>query len=153
MIEKVINDINYRLDEENLTAEVIAKRNGYEGDIIIPETVVLKKVAYRVTSIGECAFDCCFSLTSIVIPDSVTSIGPTAFSSCSSLTSMVIPDSVTSIGEKAFEFCTSLTSIVIPDSVTSIGEKAFDCCSRLPPLLSPIVSRVLGRGLSNLAEI
>ena len=107
MIEKVINDINYRLDEENLTAEVIAKRNGYEGDIIIPETVVLKKVAYRVTSIGECAFDCCFSLT----------------------------------------------SIVIPDSVTSIGEKAFDCCSRLPPLLSPIVSRVLGRGLSNLAEI
>ena len=107
------------------------EHEGYEGDIIIPETVVLKKVAYRVTSIGESAFDCCFSLTSIVIPDSVTSIGPTAFSSCSSLTSMVIPDSVTSIGEKAFEFCSSLISIVIPDSVTSIEWWAFCGCKSL----------------------
>ena len=137
MIEKTIKGIKYRLDEENLTAEVIAKRNGYEGDIIIPETVVLKKVAYRVTSIGESAFDCCFSLTSIVIPDSVTSIGPTAFSSCSSLTSMVIPDSVTSIGEKAFEFCSSLTSIVIPDGVTSIGGRAFSGCSSLSSIVIP----------------
>ena len=136
MIETIINDINYRLDEENLTAEVI-KKKGYEGDIIIPETVVLKKVAYRVTSIGESAFDCCFSLTSIVIPDSVTSIGPTAFSSCSSLTSMVIPDSVTSIGEKAFEFCSSLISIVIPDGVTSIGGRAFSGCSSLSSIVIP----------------
>ena len=136
MIETIINDINYRLDEENLTAEVI-KKKGYEGDIIIPETVVLKKVAYRVTSIGEGAFSLCYSLASIIIPDSVTSIGPTAFSSCSSLTSMVIPDSVTSIGEKAFEFCTSLTSIIIPDSVTSIGASAFGYCSSLTSIVIP----------------
>ena len=136
MIEKTIKGIKYRLDEENLTAEVIQKK-GYEGDIIIPETVVLKKVAYRVTSIGESAFDCCFSLTSIVIPDSVTSIGPTAFSSCSSLTSMVIPDSVTSIGEKAFEFCSSLISIVIPDGATSIGGRAFSGCSSLSSIVIP----------------
>ena len=134
MIEKTINGIKYCLDEENLTAEVI-KKKGYEGDVIIPETVVLKKVAYRVTSIGESAFDCCFSLTSIVIPDSVTSIGPTAFSSCSSLTSIVIPDSVTSIGEKAFEFCTSLTSIVIPKSIKSISDDAFVGCSSLTSIV------------------
>ena len=131
MIEKTIKGIKYCLDEEDLTAEVIAKRNGYEGDIIIPETVVLKKVAYRVTSIGESAFRDCSSLTSIVIPDGVTSIGSFAFCYCSSLTSIVIPDGVTSIGKNAFSCCSSLTSIVIPDGVTSIEERAFYCCSSL----------------------
>ena len=74
MIEQIINNINYRLDEENLTAEVIKKSEGYEGDIIIPETVVFNTATYRVTSIRQHAFDCCSSLTSIVLPDSVTSI-------------------------------------------------------------------------------
>ena len=110
MIEKIIKGIKYRLDEENLTAEVIQKK-GYEGDIIIPEAVVLKEVAYCVTSIGKGAFIWCDSLTSIVIPDGVMSIGLEAFSGCSSLTSMVIPDGVTSIGKWAFRHCSSLTSI------------------------------------------
>ena len=107
MIEKIINDINYRLDEDNLTAEVMENED-YEGDIIIPETIMFNHITYRVTSIGD-----------------------KAFSGCSSLTSIVIPDGVTSIGEEAFEFCSSLTSIVIPDSVTSIGDKAFDGCKSL----------------------
>ena len=64
MIEKTIKGIKYRLDEENLTAEVLQKK-GYEGDFIIPETVVFKKVAYRVTSIGEWAFANCDYITSI----------------------------------------------------------------------------------------
>ena len=130
MIEKIIKGIKYRLDKENLTAEVIQKK-GYKGDIIIPETVVFQKVAYRVTSIGEEAFRGCSSLTSIVIPDGVTSIGHSAFSGCASLTSIVIPDSVTSIGEKAFCGCSSLTSIVIPDSVTRIIHAAFYGCKSL----------------------
>ena len=118
MIEKIIKGIKYRLDEETLTAEVTAKRNGYEGDIIIPETVVFKKVTYRVTCIGEEAFDKCSSLTSIVIPDSVTSIGDDAFEDCSSLTSIVIPESVKSIGENAFNCCCSLTSMVVAEGNT-----------------------------------
>ena len=108
MIEKTIKGIKYRLDEENLTAEVI---KGYDGNIIIPETVVFNEVTYRVTSIGERAFANYDFITSIVIPDSVTSIGEEAFSRCESLTSIVIPDSVTSIEEGAFQDCSSLTSI------------------------------------------
>ena len=65
MIEKLINNINYRLDEETLTAEVIEKSEGYEGDIIIPETVVFNEATYRVTSIGDGAFCGCKSLTDI----------------------------------------------------------------------------------------
>ena len=31
MIEKIIKGIKYRLDEKTMSAEVIAKRNGYES--------------------------------------------------------------------------------------------------------------------------
>ena len=84
---EIIDGIKYRLDEDELTAEVCQKM-GYKGDIIIPETVVFNEVTYRVTRIAEKTFDECKSLTSIVIPDSVTSIGEWAFSDCSSLTSI-----------------------------------------------------------------
>ena len=136
MIEKTIEGIKYRFNEETLTAEVIQK-NGYVGDIIIPETIVFNQVSYGVTSIGEEAFNCCDSLTSIVIPDGVTSIGESAFSDCSSLTSIVIPDSVTSIGRGAFYKCSSLTTVVIPDSVMSIESWAFKYCSSLTSIVIP----------------
>ena len=46
MKEEIINGINYRLNEETLTAEIAEKSDGYEGAIIIPETVVLNEVTY-----------------------------------------------------------------------------------------------------------
>ena len=156
MSTKTIKGIKYRLDEENLTAKVIQKK-GYEGDIIIPEAVVLKEVAYCVTSIGKGAFIWCDSLTSIVIPDGVTSIGLEAFSGCSSLTSMVIPDGVTSIGNRAFWACESLTSVVIPDSVTSIGSRAFWRCESLTSMVIPDGVTSIGKwafdGCSSLTSI
>jgi len=63
---------------------------------------------YNITSIGECAFDGCISLTTVAIPDSVTTIGDYAFDGCISLTTVAIPDSVTTIGAAAFANCTSL---------------------------------------------
>ena len=74
MIETIINDINYRLDEDNQTAEVTEKSGGYAGDVIIPKTIVFNDVTYRVTSIGEKAFNGCYKLTAITIPNGITSI-------------------------------------------------------------------------------
>lgn len=76
MRKEIIDGINYRLNEDNLTAEVIELKydtqlddeklnvkqlmkaifNGYKGDIIIPETVMFNKLSYRVDSIGAKAF-------------------------------------------------------------------------------------------------
>ena len=148
MIDKIIKGIKYLLDEENLTAEVIYKR-GYEGDFIIPEIVVLKKVAYRVTSIGKQAFYGCKSLTSIVIPDGVMSIESYTFRLCSSLTSIVIGNGVTSIGYEAFYGCESLTSIVIGNGVTSIKENAFYGCKSLTSIVIPESVMSIGKGVFN----
>ncbi|MBE6174418.1 MAG: hypothetical protein E7147_02590 [Rikenellaceae bacterium] len=91
----------------------------------------------NVTSIGDSAFDACYSLTSITIPNSVTSIEDHAFECCISLTSVTIPDSVTSIGEVAFYCCDNLTSVTIGNSVTSIGESAFYACYSLTSITIP----------------
>ena len=42
MVEKIIKGIKYCLDEETMTAEVIAKRNGYEGGYHYPRDCNVK---------------------------------------------------------------------------------------------------------------
>ena len=100
----------------------------YSGQITIPSTVNYENNSYAVTSIGDSAFYCCSSLTSINIPESVTSIGEDAFRECSGLTSITIPEGVTAIGYGTFKHCSGLTSITIPKSVTSIDDDAFNGC-------------------------
>ena len=90
-----------------------------------------------VTSIGDCAFLGCSSLTSIEIPDGVTSIGMSVFDSCSSLTSIEIPVGVTSLKDFVFYGCSSLTSITMPEGLTSIGGGAFQSCSSLTSIAIP----------------
>ena len=99
------------------------------------ETIVALEIGTNVTSIGDCAFYYCGSLTSVTIPESVTSIGESAFEGCSSLTSVTIPNSVTSIGENAFYDCGGLTSVTIPESVTSISSSAFMSCNSLTSVI------------------
>ena len=94
------------------------------------------QIGTGVTSIGNRAFQACYSLASITIPDGVTSIGTRAFGGCS-LISIIIPDGVTSIGNFAFSECCSLTSITIPDSVISIGKSAFNACYSLASITIP----------------
>ena len=131
MVEKIIKGIKYRLNEETMTAEVMAKRNGYEGDIIIPETVVSNRASYLVTSIGKNTFFDCKSLTFITLPDSIKSIGFGAFMSCESLSKITLPDNVKSIESNAFYRCESLTEITIPNSVKSLGYEVFNNCISL----------------------
>ena len=101
-------DLYYNITSDNtveVTYQEIYSLNNYQGltTATIPETVIYNGTTYSVTSIGDDAFENCYSLTSITIPNSVTSIGIWAFFYCSSLTSITIPNSVTSIGESAFE--------------------------------------------------
>ena len=58
------------------SATIIGYNGFCSGELDIPSQIG----GYRVTSIGDCAFEWCDGLTSVVIPDSVTSIGDYAFS-------------------------------------------------------------------------
>ena len=125
-------DFNYSvLDDGTVT---ITRYSGSAKKVDIPKTIDGKSV----TSIGDCAFSNCTSLTSITIPNSVTGIGANAFEYCSNITSLTIPDSVTSIGYGAFNGCTSLTSITIPNGVTSIGGSAFEGTALLDKQTTPV---------------
>jgi uncharacterized repeat protein (TIGR02543 family) len=114
-----------------------------------------------VTSIGQSAFYCCYSLSGpLTIPNSVTKIEHSAFMGCGNLTELTIPNSVISIGEEAFSGCgcsgTTLTipnsittieygtfrgcgfsEIIIPSSVTTIGQHAFTSCGNLTEITIP----------------
>lgn len=144
---------------DDRTVSVIPKENNYySGDVVIPPTVNYNNNQYRITSIGEAAFNQCRDLTSVSIPEGVTLIDHWAFENCSNLTSVTLPNSVVSveywafglcrslssiflgnnikyIGREAFYGCTSLTSITIPYSVTSIANSAFGECNNLSTVI------------------
>ena len=80
----------------NLTSITVSEENtkymSVDNCIIEKESNVLiagcknSKIPDGITQIGDRAFFCMYSMTSIVIPDSVTSIGSQAFDGCDSLT-------------------------------------------------------------------
>ena len=118
-------DYEYRVLDDG-TAE-ITKYSGKDETLEVPAVLDGRSV----TRIGDGAFSCCDSLTSLTLPDSVTEIGDYAFGDCIELTSVTLPDSVTEIGDYAFSWCTSLSSITLPSSVESIGKEAFANCPNL----------------------
>ena len=139
-----------KADENGFIIEygVLTGYTGPGGDIVIPKGV---------TSIGDCAFYDCDSITSVSIPKSVTSIEDSAFEGCSSLTGIMLPNGLKNIGGGAFDSCTSLTSINIPESVTNIEWGAFSDCSSLTSFTIPkyvtCIESGTFKGCSKLANI
>ena len=83
------------ISEYDLTVEVTYRGafsdtyyNEYENRVPIPSTVTYEGKTYRVTRIGDYAFEYCKNLVSVTIPEGVTSIGYYAFADCSSLTTI-----------------------------------------------------------------
>ncbi len=132
--------------------------NDIDVTVNIPSYIIYGKRKYKVTSIGDNAFDYkdCGGQAypeSVVIPNTVTKIGDYAFAYCDGLTSIDIPNSVTSIGDHAFCWCHYLEDINIPGSVKSIGESAFSCCTQLTTIHIPAsVTSIEGNPFSEALE-
>ena len=89
----------------------------YTGDVVIPSSVTYNGQTYTVTGINSHAFEGCWTLTGVTIPNTVTTISFDAFKNCSGLTNIEIPSSVTTVYSDAFLGCTGLTRVDITDLV------------------------------------
>ncbi len=134
-----IEDFYYYEDNGEI---IITCYTGAGGIVTIPSEIDGKPV----TGIGGYAFENCYELKSVVIPNSITSIGAGAFFDCSGLTSVIIPNSITSISYNAFSGCTGLTSITLSDSIKNIDDSAFYGCSNLTAIALPQSVISIGSG-------
>ena len=74
-----INGINYKKNEDGKSLSVAQSRTKYNGTVNIPARVTFKDTCFRVTSIGDSAFEDCSGLNFVTIPDTVISIDDWAF--------------------------------------------------------------------------
>ena len=100
----------------------------YSGDVVIPDSVTYEGYTFAVTGIESNAYDGCFELTSITIPNSVETIGEQAFQGCTGLTSVTIGSGVTAISAKAFNYCNALETVKCLGTVPPVMASS-DCFS------------------------
>lgn len=130
-----VDGLYFSFDQTDKTATLESKAYAtmmefYEGDIVVPPSVVWKGETYTVTTIGEYAFsDYDENLTSVTLPETITTIVSYAFDG-TVLTDLVVPNSVKTIGANAFEY-SSLQKITLGSGLESIGANAFLKCSSL----------------------
>ena len=89
------------------------------------------------TNIEGYAFDYCYALQSVTIPEGVTNFEGYTFTYCCALQSVTIPEGVTSIGTYEFAYCYALQSVTIPEGATNIGNSAFRNCYALQGVTIP----------------
>lgn len=93
----------------------------YAGDVVIPESVTLDDgKTYTVTSIDAHAFERCYDLRSVEMPNTITEIGASAFWGCyrtkdEGLTRLRMSDGLRHSGESAFYGCGALKRVEIGD--------------------------------------
>ena len=124
-----------------------------QGDVVIPEVILVNDKPCIVVSIGGNAFNAKHEVKSVVMPDSVTSIGNAAFYDCwlsdiklsnnlkeimpqtfwraEYMLHITIPESVTAIRYSAFQSCLRLESVELPDNLQILEQSAFRGCTAL----------------------
>ncbi len=133
--------INYELNEENNTAEVISLTE--EGkqlvDIKLPQTVENDGKTYQLVGIAACAFMGNAVLENIVIPEGVVNLGAWAFIGCMKLKTVSIPESVVFKAEQqvVFGYCEELETVKLPSSTTVIPPGLFCECVKLKHIEIP----------------
>ena len=168
-----------KVSNTDLQGEVTynAPTNTTSTDVVIPDTVTINGVQYKVTNITAGAFknnksiktvkfgkyikkidketfSGCTSLTKVVIGDEIETIDTKAFYNCKKLKTVTISkkSKLKTIGDSAFAKCVKLTKIMLPSKVTTVGAKAFYNCKVLKTITikSTVLSFVGKQALKNI---
>lgn len=139
--------LTYTLNAADHTATVSSYDDSTQDGVIdIPDTVTSGGQSYKVTAIGEYAFNPSRKITnvsSVFIPATVTSIGRFAFRCCKFLATVTFAEDsqLKSIGLGAFygteQAYPRFKEIQIPYSVETIGTNAFHNCQDLESITLP----------------
>ncbi|MBO5088022.1 MAG: leucine-rich repeat domain-containing protein [Lachnospiraceae bacterium] len=125
------NGVQYKVitsSATNGTVEFTKPKDKKVKKVVVPDTVTINGITYRVTSIAKNAFNGFKRLEKVTIGKNVTTIGDKAFYKCTKLTKITIPSKVNKIGKQAFYGCKKLKTITIKTTkLTSkkVGNKAF----------------------------
>ena len=129
--------VEIRVSSENPKYKVengflIEEKDGVKKLIYYPtgRTDTYVNVPYGISSIGEWAF-AGSDIQTINLPSSLMSIGNSAFETCYSLREVRGVSSVSYIGMWAFAHCEALESIVLPATLKSVDSYAFEYCNKL----------------------
>ena len=109
-----VNFIEYLINKNN--GEAIATSYAFGlSNAAIPDTISAPNGAtYKVTSIGNNAFQNCSGLTRVSFGANITSIGDYAFEECKGLTDyVIIPETVTHVGDWAFALTSKSLKIYV----------------------------------------
>ena len=103
------------------------------SSIVVPDTITVDGVTYKVIGIADGACSGCKKLKKVTIGNNVRYIGKKAFNGDKKLTSVIFKGTshVKNIKDSALRGCTGLKKISIPASVKYIRNNAFSGCSKL----------------------
>lgn len=99
--------------------------------IRIPAATVIADRTYRVTEVGDRAFQNDNTIETLWIDDGVESLGRYAFNTCLGLVSATLPDSVEAIGKGCFADCSLLSSLHLGQRAQTVATFAFYHCNAL----------------------
>ncbi len=154
--EAVVDGLNYSYATGSKTAIVISGDYSSLTSVVIPASVPIGGVDYKVTAIGAGAFDGYYSIKSVTINANLESIGASAFFN-TNIPGIILPASLKSIGDNAFSYCYKINAMVVPEGVETIGRYVFSGCSsmtrlELPSTLTSIGEYVIS-GTSQLEKV
>ena len=132
------SEVYYTIENNEVTIE--GCNYAFAGEMVIPAKVN----GYPVTTIAEGAFNSCFYMTSLILPDTVKTIGEGAFIGCNSLTSIDMGDGVTTLGPYTFTYCSNLTEVIFSESLAIISDGAFYGCTGLTEIDLPVSLKIIG---------
>jgi hypothetical protein len=117
--------IEYRyFSREDRTVSVTYVSRDTTG-VVLPSHVVCNDTVYTVVEIYPGAFQSCWELETVELPNTLVTIRRGAFQGCLSLKEVIIPSSVRLIEQRAFYGCNALKKFIHSETLEIIEPLAF----------------------------
>ena len=146
VIERVSKDKAENYIPFEITADtryIIGYKDIDNEDLVIPSTFEYNNKKYKVVSIADNAFDGCYKIRSVVLPEGVQKIGCCAFRNCENLENIKLPTTLTEILEGAF-VGSYLEKVIIPEGIIKIEDDTFSNCKYLKSVSFPTTLKYIG---------